>query len=95
MIKKSAIALPTRAKSWQQTIARHDFQASPNAETMFNTTKIKIAVDMAVADSGATCHFILPDTEVTNMKFSDNPLTINLPDGTQLKYTHTCDINAP
>ena len=95
MIKKSAIALPTRAKAWQQTIARHDFQASPNAEAMFNTTKIKIAVDMAVADSGATCHFILSGTEVTNMKFSDNPLTINLPDGTQLKSTHTCEINVP
>ena len=29
------------------------------------------------------------------MKISKKPLTINLPDGTQLKSTHTCDIDVP
>ena len=29
------------------------------------------------------------------MKLSNNPLTINLLDGTQLKSTHTCEINVP
>ena len=62
---------------------------------MFNATNINIEVDMVVAESGATGHFLLPGTEITNMKLSNNPLTINLPDGTQLKSTHTCEINVP
>ena len=62
---------------------------------MLNTSNIKIAVDMAVADSGATGNFILPGTKVSNMKISKKPITINLPDVTQLKSTHTCEINVP
>ena len=62
---------------------------------MLNAPNINIAVDMAVADSGATGHFILPGTTVSNMKISKKPLPINLPDGTRLKSTHTCEIIAP
>ena len=56
---------------------------------------IKIKVDVAVADSGATGNFVLPGTKVTDMKISKKTLTINLPDGTQLKSTHTCEIDVP
>ena len=62
---------------------------------MINASNIKIAVDMAVADSGATAHFVLPSTKVSNMKISKKPLTINLPDGTKLKLMHTCEIDVP
>ena len=62
---------------------------------MLNTSSIKISVDMVVLDSGATGHFILPGTKVSNMKISKKPLTINLPDSPQLKLTHTCEINDP
>ena len=48
---------------------------------MLNASNIKIAVDIAVADSGATGNFILPGTTVSNMKISNKPLTVNLPDG--------------
>ena len=65
--------------------SNHNFRESPNAETMFNASNIKIAADMAVADSGVTGHFVLPSNKVSYMKISKNNLTINLRDGTQLK----------
>ena len=68
---------------------------SPNAETMLNASNVKIAVDMAVTDSGATVHFILMITKVYNMKISKKNFTIKLPDGTLLKSTHTCEIDVP
>ena len=71
----------------------HNVHKAPNAETMLKASNIKITVDMAVADSGYTGHFIFPVTNVSNMKIVKKPLTINLPDGTQLKLTHTCEIN--
>ena len=52
---------------------------------MFNASNIKIAVDTAVVYSGATGNFVLPGNFVSDMKISKKPLTINLPDGTQLK----------
>ena len=68
-IRRSYTVITTQEKAWQ--------------ETMFNTSNIKIAVDIAVADSGATGHFVLPGTKVSDMK------------STQLKSTHTCDIDVP
>ena len=50
---------------------------------------------MAVADAGATVHFVLPGTPVTNIKIARHPLKINLPDGDCLTYTHTCTLDIP
>jgi hypothetical protein len=50
-------------------------------ETIFNVSSINIAVDQAIANAGATGHFVLPGTPVTNITPSTNPLVINLPDG--------------
>ena len=62
---------------------------------MFNTSHIKIAMDMEITDAGATGNFLLPVTQVKHLKPSGKTLTINLPHGTQLKSTHTCEINVP
>ena len=67
----------------------------PNADTCFNAGRIKIAVDMAVADAGATGHFVLPGTPVIDVLPTSNPITINLPDGSVIRSTHTCRINIP
>ena len=66
-----------------------------DTETIFNTSYIKISVDMAIANAGAKGHFLLPGTQVTNLKPSDKPMTVNLPGGTQIQSTHPCDINVP
>ena len=87
--------LPTRSKAWTQTIKKLDLKKSANAETMFNTSKIKIAIDSAIADAGATGHFVLPGAPVIDIKPAAVPLIINLPDGEVIKSTHTCKLNLP
>ena len=87
--------LPTRNKAWTQTIAKFELRKSEHAETMFNTSKIKIAVDNAIADAGATGHFVLPGAPVLDVQPAKKPLIINLPDGEVIKSTHTCRLNLP
>ena len=60
---------------------------------MFNTPNIKISVDMAIADAGATGHFVLPGTPIKNIKPAGKPLCIKLPYGKQIKYIHTRQID--
>ena len=62
---------------------------------MFNTSNIKIVVYMAISDAGATGNVFLPGTPVKNIKPIEKPLCINLPDGEQIKSTHTCQIDIP
>jgi len=89
--------MATRHKAWKTALDTLDLDinASDNADTIFNISKIKIAMDMAIADAGATRHVVLPDTPVTNLHIAIKPLVINLPDGDQIKSTHTCEIMVP
>jgi hypothetical protein len=51
---------------------------------------------VAVADAGATGNFMIPGAPVTNISPSTKtPIIINLPDGSQIKSTHTCEIDNP
>ena len=68
--------------------------------TAWNTMKkadpsIQIALNTAIADAGATAHFLLPGAPVTNVQPTQHPLTINLPDGGTIKSTHTCLLDMP
>ncbi len=54
-----------------------------------------IATSEAIADTGATSIFIMDGADVKNKRPALKPLTINLPDGRQLKSTHICDIDIP
>ena len=63
--------------------------------TNYTTAQLKIAKNMAVADAGATVHFVLPGTPVTNIKIARHQLRINLPDGDCLTSTHTCTLDIP
>ena len=69
------------------TLTPHDNQPSPQPKqnaithTNYTTAQLKILRNMAVADAGATGHFVLPGTPVTNVKVERHPLKINLPDG--------------
>ena len=75
--------LPTQPK---QNAATH---------TNYTTAQFNIAKNMAVADAGATGHFVLPGTPVTKIKIARHPLKINLPDGYCLTLTHTCTLDIP
>ena len=50
---------------------------------------------MAIADAGATGHFLLPGTPVTDVRPAKTPIRINLPDGGCIKSTHTCMLDIP
>jgi hypothetical protein len=54
-----------------------------------------IATTAAIADTGATSIFVMEGADVKNKRPALKPLTINLPDGRQIKLTHICDIDIP
>jgi hypothetical protein len=54
-----------------------------------------IATSEAIADTGATSIFVMEGADVKNKRPAIKPLTINLPDGRQIKSTHICDIDIP
>jgi hypothetical protein len=56
---------------------------------------LTIAASHAIADTGATSIFIMEGINVKNKRPATKPLTINLPDGRQVKLRHICDINIP
>jgi hypothetical protein len=75
--------------------SRRNSIQQPPAETAFNVTGINVASNQAIADAGATGHFVLPGTPVTDIAPATQPLTINLPDGETLISTHTCRLHVP
>ena len=56
---------------------------------------IQIALGTAIANAGATEHFLLPGAPVTNVQPTLHPLTINLPDGGTIKSMYTCLLDMP
>jgi hypothetical protein len=56
---------------------------------------LTIATNQAIADTGATSIFIMEGADVDNKHPVTLPLTINLPDGKQIRSTHVCDIQIP
>ena len=57
-------------------------------EACFDVGGIKIAVDKAIADAGATSHFVTPDAPLTEVRPTENPLTVHMPQGGTLRTTH-------
>jgi hypothetical protein len=54
---------------------------------------LSLAASQAIVDTRATSIFIMEGVGVENKRPATKPLTINLPDGRQVKSTHICDIN--
>jgi hypothetical protein len=49
----------------------------------------------AIADAGATGHFVMHGAPVINVKPTASPIKITLPDGQFILSTHTCNLNIP
>ena len=49
----------------------------------------------AIADTGATSIFVMAGTPVDNIRPSNKPIHISLPDGKQIVSAQVCDINIP
>jgi hypothetical protein len=56
---------------------------------------ITIALNQAIADTGATSIFIMDGVNVENKCIATQPLTINFPDSKKVVSTHVCDIRIP
>ena len=80
--------------AWTQIRAREKSSEFAN-ESCFDVSGIKIGVNYAIADAGATGHFLVPEAPVINKAATTNPLSIHLPDGEKLMSTHTCEIDVP
>ncbi len=59
------------------------------------TSSIDIDDSHGIADMGATSVFVKKGIQVPNKQPAITPLPINLPDGTQVKSTHTCNVVVP
>ena len=92
-IQLSSTIFPSRAKAWSRMATHLHTDKSIGRHTIMETAKIKIAIDMAIADAGATAYFAVPGAPVINQKVTTTPLIINLPDGKQLQSTHTCELD--
>ncbi len=57
-------------------------------EACFAVSGIKITVNDAITNAGATANFVTPDAPLTGVVITENPLTIHTPDGGTLKSTH-------
>ena len=89
LIRPTKMTMPTRNRAWQQ------LHKQERSVTLYTAPAIKRAIDQAIADAGATIHFVLPGTPVTNSRPTTKPLIINLPDGEQIESKHTCILNLP
>ena len=47
------------------------------------------------SNTGATSIFIMKGTPVKNLRWTNNLITVSLPDGTKVSSFHICDINIP
>jgi hypothetical protein len=63
----------------------------------FTPRQCDIGIDdtQGIADTGATSIFIKEGTPCRNMQPASKPLTVNLPDGRQVKSSHTCKVLIP
>ena len=62
--------------------AAHHLFGMPTQESL---NAITIDTQQAIADTGATSIFIMDGVDVDNKRVASNPITINLPDGRQVK----------
>ena len=68
---------------------------SKNFKQLEFANAIEIAASHAIANTGATSIFIIKGTPVKNLCWTNNPITVSLPDGTKVSSTHICHINIP
>jgi hypothetical protein len=65
------------------------------ASFALQTKNIDINDAHGIPDTSATSVFVKESVLVPNKQPATNPLTVNLPNGCQVKSTHTCDVVVP
>ena len=87
--------MPTRAKAWQHLTDKNNLKQGEYKNAVFGASGIEIAVHMAIANTGATGHFVILGAPIKNAAPAINPLTINLLDGDKLVSSHTGRLCVP
>ena len=85
----------TRQEIWKGMASTIRASDTSIKESCFNTGSIKIAMNQAIANTGATGHFRIPGASVTNLRILTKPITIHPPDGDTLQTTHMCMLDMP
>jgi hypothetical protein len=68
----------------------------PNlAQLASKPLNVNIDPSHGIADTGATSIFVQDGVPMPNLRIAVLPLTVNLPDGRQVRSTHTCDVVVP
>eukprot|EP00804_Cyclotella_cryptica_P013525 CCRYP_017242-RA/>CCRYP_017242-RA protein AED:0.41 eAED:0.41 QI:0/0/0/1/0/0/5/0/589 len=70
-------------------------ETTASTASITNTINITFGTTEAIADSGATAHFLLPNVLINNKHKADHPLSITLPDGEVIQSTHVGNLNLP
>jgi hypothetical protein len=99
----TASLYPTQSTSQIAAFAPHDDDdatiVTSNCTATYKKLEvvnaITLAIKHAIADTGATSIFIMKGTPVKNLRKTNNPITISLPDGSKVTSTHICDIHIP
>ena len=94
-LRPSAVSMPTRSNAWQSIIQANNLQQIQHAEMAFNAARVTRAVKHAISDSGATGHFLVEGAPAVNIRETDSPIKIMLPNGKTIWSTHTCNLDIP
>ena len=86
---------PGRHNAWQHIIQANNLRELPQAEMIFNSVRMTRAVAWALSHSGATSHFLMNGAAAVNIKPTNHPITITLPNGKTIRSTHTCNMDIP
>jgi hypothetical protein len=76
-------------KTPKREIPSNEVAYNVNARTQVRSKR------WAIADAGATGHFVMRGAPVINVKPTTSPIKITPPDGEFILSTHTCNLNIP
>jgi hypothetical protein len=84
----------TSARAWT-TLRQREQENEFTSEAYFDVSGIKIGVDFAIVDAGATRHFLVPDAPIDDVRVSKEPLAIHMPQGGIIKSTYKGTLRLP
>jgi hypothetical protein len=88
-----AVLLSIKVKDYDATVIASN--CSTPLQHLECANAITITATHAIADTGATSIFIMKGMPAKNLRWSDHPITITLPDGSKVISTYICDITIP
>jgi hypothetical protein len=76
-------------------VQQQELQELPNEGTIFNTTRLKHAVEYAISYSVANGTVLVEGAPVVNLQITEMSITSTLPNGRTIQSTHTRNLDIP